>query len=146
MKSAKSTLIEYGPVFDLPLESYELLTTLHVDGEPGRKSNQRRIVQNKKTGKPMIIKGKKAMAYQQTFLDQVPEIDKMKWGSAEEPLALWAYIHYASNRPDVSTELIQDLLENAGVISNDRYIKQQFIFGAVDRENPRAEIRLYRIK
>ncbi len=142
----KVTTIQYVPALVLPPDDFELLAAFIVLGEPGRKSNQRRIVKNKKTGSPMIIKGKKAMAYEQQFMEQVPESAKQHWGSAEEPLVLWTNIHYASNRPDVSTELIQDLLEKAGVVHNDRWIKAFFTFGQIDKESPRAEIKLYRIK
>ena len=138
-------VIEFGPVWDLPAGQYELALSMTILGEPGRKSNQRRIVRNNKTGKAMLIKSQKALDYSASFLAQVPEETKRGIGGPKEPLALWAVIHYASNRPDVSTELIQDLLEKAGVISNDRHLKQLIIFGSIDRENPRVELRLYRI-
>ena len=141
----KIRVVEYCPVIELPETDFELLTALTVYGEPGRKSNQRRIVTNQSTGKPMIIKSAKAMSYESRFMQQVPEEAKIGAGSASEPLALWAHIYYASNRPDVSVELIQDLLEKAGVVKNDRWLKGFFVFGAVDKLDPRVELRIYRI-
>ncbi len=132
-------------MFYPPEGCYELLTKFTVTGEPGRKSNQRRIITNPATDKPMIIKSAKAMSYERTFLKQVPEEAKLGVGDVDHPLMLWAHIYYASNRPDVSTELLQDLLEKAGVVKNDRWLKQYMVYGAIDKENPRVELRLYRI-
>ncbi len=132
-------------MFYPPESCYELLTSFTVIGELGRKSNQRRIVTNPATDKPMIIKSAKAMSYERTFLKQVPEEAKLGVGDADHPLMLWAHIYYASNRPDVSTELLQDLLEKAEVVRNDRWFKQFMTYGAVDKENPRVELRIYRI-
>ena len=137
-------VIEFGPVWKLPEPDYDLMVEFTIQGEPGRKSNQRRIVKGK-SGKPIIIKGEKAMKYAESFLAQVPEEARLGLGDLHHPVALWAHIYYASNRPDVSTELIQDLLEKAGVVSNDRWIKTLVIFGSVDRENPRVELKLYSI-
>jgi len=131
--------------FDVP-EQYELLAEFTVLGEPGRKSNQRRIVKNKRTDKPMIIKSQKAMSYQSSFLKQITGALKNKWGSRDELLLVWAHVYYASNRPDLSAELLTDLLQQAEIISNDRWIKSHVLFGSVDKENPRTEFRLYRLK
>ncbi len=76
---------------------------------------------------------------------QVTVDQKLSLGSPEEPLALWAKIYYASARPDLSLELIQDLLQEAGVVANDRFFKQTFAFSAIDSERPRTEIRIYGI-
>lgn len=124
---------------------YEEAVRLTIAGEPGRKSNQRRIVR-RSNGTPMIIKSQKALDYEVSFLSQVPGEAKLFLGSAEEPLLLWAKIFYKSNRPDLSSELLMDQLQKAGVISNDRWIKSQMLFGGLDKENPRSEIVLYRLK
>jgi hypothetical protein len=140
----KVSVIEFGPVLELPPDDYELVTAFTVLGEPGRKSNGRRIIRGKNG--PMIIKSAKAMKYGDGFLKQVPDHAKLGIGSVKEPLALWAHIYYASNRPDISSELLQDLLEKAGVVANDRWFKQIFLFGAIDKDNPRSDLRVYRIR
>jgi hypothetical protein len=145
MASIKVTTNEFGPVPDLPASQYELVTAFTVLGEPGRKSNGRRIMMNHATGRPMLVKSKKALNYCSSFMTQVPDEAKVGMGSEKEPLALWAHIYYASNRPDVSSELLMDLLEKAGVVLNDRWIKTQVLYGAIDRLNPRVELRVYRI-
>jgi len=133
-------------VFDPPQNLYTLLTEFTVNGEPARKSNSRRLVTNTRTGKPMVIKSAKAMEYGESFLLQVPISARRMWGGSNEHMALWGEIYYASHRPDLSVELILDLLEEAKVISNDRWIKAHFLFGGVDRFNPRAHLRIYRIR
>jgi hypothetical protein len=95
--------------------------------------------------RPLIIKSKQALAYTESFLKQVPEEHKQKLGCEQKPLALWAHVHYQSNRSDLSVELLKDLLQKAGVISDDRWIKAEFLFGAIDRDNPRVELALFAI-
>lgn len=141
---SKITKISFAQPFMPPSHYYEFVLKFEVLGEPGRKSNQRRIVRGK-NGAPMIIKSEKAMNYQTKFLAQVPAEYKLGLGSKEEPLALRVVTWYKSNRPDISTELIQDLLEKAGVVSNDRWFKAVFCFGNIDSENPRSEIEIYKI-
>lgn len=138
--------------FDLPLdlstlfpERYQLLVDFTVPGNLQRKDNGRQIVWNKKTQKPMVIKSANALSYRNAFLKAVPESAVQKLGSESSPLALWANIFYQSNRSDVSVELLKDLLEKAGVISNDRWIKTHYIFGQIDRDTPRTELKLFRI-
>lgn len=134
------------PVFHPPLEHFEEALQFQVYGQPARKSNSRRIVTNRRTKKPMVIKSEAALEYSAEFLSQVPGWAKLGLGGPDEPLLLWAVVYYKSNQPDLSVELIKDLLQEAGVISNDRYIRGELLFGKVDRENPRILITLFRLK
>ena len=78
-------------------------------------------------------------------MEQVPEYAKQAYGDVDRPLALWAHVHYQSNRSDLSVELLKDLLQKAGVVSNDRWIKAELLFASIDRDNPRVEVELYAI-
>jgi len=133
-------------LFDFPKDEYELLTEFTIPGQPGRKSNSRQIVINQKTGKPMVIKSKSSIAYAEYFLINVPAEARQNWGSLEDHLAIRLVIYYASMRPDVSDELIKDLLEKSGVVKNDRYIRAGLVFGLIDKEKPRTELRIYRVR
>jgi hypothetical protein len=124
-----------------PPKEYTKLVDLVILGNLPRKSNQRRIV--KVRNKPLIIKSKQALAYTDSFLKQVPEESKLGLGDKQNPLALWAHVHYQSNRSDLSVELLKDLLEKAGVVTNDRWIKAEFLFAAIDQDHPRVELALY---
>jgi Holliday junction resolvase RusA-like endonuclease len=136
-------VIGYAPLFYPPHKGYTRLTVFSATGNLPRKSNQRRIVKVK--NRPLLIKSKNALAYEQTFMGQVPEYAKQSYGDADHPLALWAHVHYQSNRSDLSVELLKDLLEKAGVVSNDRWIKAEFLFASIDRDNPRVELALYAV-
>ena len=141
MKSNR--VICYANLILPPENKYTRLLALTITGNLPRKSNQRRIV--KVRNRPLIIKSKQALAYTESFLTQVPEASKLQLGSEQKPLCLWAHVHYQSNRSDLSVELLKDLLEKAGIVSNDRWIKAEFLFASIDRDNPRVELALYSI-
>ena len=107
-------------------------------GEPASKSNSRQIV--RMGGKPRLIKSKKALAYARQFHLQAPRMP------LREPILgdvlMWCRIHYASRRPDLDESLIMDALQAAEIIKNDRQIKAKVVLWALDRENPRSEIKL----
>jgi Holliday junction resolvase RusA-like endonuclease len=94
----------------------------------------------------MVIKSKNALKYREHFLDSVPEKYRdLNVGTLEDDLRLDIIVWYTSRRPDLSVELIKDNLEAAGVIKNDRYVREEHLYGFVDKENPRTKIQLYRI-
>jgi len=107
-------------------------------GEPASKSNQRQIV--RMGGKPRLIKSKKALSYARQFHLQAPRMP------LREPILgdvlMWCRIHYATRRPDLDESLIMDALQAAEIIGNDRQIKAKVVLWALDRENPRSEIKL----
>ena len=107
-------------------------------GEPASKSNSRQIV--RMGGKPRLIKSKKALAYARQFHLQAPRMP------LREPILgdvlMWCRIHYATRRPDLDESLIMDALQAAEIIGNARQIKAKVVLWALDRENPRSEIKL----
>ena len=122
----------------LDTENTDWLWEATILGEPASKSNQRRIV--RMGGKPRLIKSKKALAYAREFHLQAPRMP------LREPILgdvlLWCRIHYATRRPDLDESLIMDALQAAEIIGNDRQIKAKVVLWALDRENPRSEIKL----
>ena len=124
-------------------EDYELLCYFSIPGNLPRKSNNRRIVTNKKTNKPMIIKSKPSMAYLKQFAKHLPK--ELKDVSFEGDLLLVANIYYSSWRPDLSDELLCDLLQDNGVVRNDRQFMEKFLSRLKDAENPRVEAWIYQI-
>lgn len=114
---------------------------LTVLGKPPRKSNSRRIVVNRRTGKPMLIKSKDALQYTRDFAKQVPECLKLGLGSKEIPIAVMGAIYYPWWwRGDLSGELILDCLEATGVLSDDRYVVRQTWLKRCDKERPRCDL------
>lgn len=125
---------------------YELLAEFTVTGQPPRKSNQRMIVRRGRGGSPMVIKSKKAREYVDHFIASIPEeYQTLNAGTLDDDLRLDIIVWYINRRSDLSVELIKDCIEAAGIIKNDRYVREEHLYGFVDKENPRTKIRLYRI-
>jgi Holliday junction resolvase RusA-like endonuclease len=110
---------------------------LSIIGQLPRKSNSRRLVTNKSTGRAMFIKSKEALQYEKDFEQQVPRNARV---NMEGKLALRCIIYYRSNRSDLSDELLCDMLEKAGVISNDRWIFYKEQAKVIDKVFPRVEL------
>ncbi len=117
------------------------LVRFTVYGHLPRKSNRRKIARAGK--RIMLIKSKDALDYEKSFLEQVPRNAKRGYGNRDQLLALEARIYYRSWRSDVSVELLLDLLQKSGVISNDRWVREFHYIGLVDPKNPRVELTLY---
>lgn len=94
----------------------------------------------------MVIKSAAAREY----MDYVALLAKQQdiqneLGSLDNQLLLVANVYYTSRRPDLSVELLLDALEKAGVVKNDRYVREQIIGARVDKERPRTELWLFSI-
>ena len=100
------------------------------------KSNSRQLVWRGK--RPAFIKSPKARRYvRKAVLQILPPARPF-----DQPVRLDATIFYASERPDLDESLIMDVLQAAGVVKNDRLIREKHIAHAIDRDRPRAEIRI----
>lgn len=104
-------------------------------GEPASKANQRRLVRN--GGVPRFIKSAKAIAYAEAFAMQCPRLNPLLDGD----LAVHITIYYASRRPDLDESVILDAMQGL-IYVNDRQVKAKHVYWGLDRENPRAEIRV----
>lgn len=113
---------------------------LSIQGQPPRKSNSRRIVRNKKTGKPLMIKSRKALGWLEAAAWQIPEEAKRKVGSPDQPLRIEFFVRYETRMPDLSTELILDMLQKNGVIRDDRYVFEKIEHKIIDREDPGVDL------
>jgi|TARA_E500000318_G_scaffold106165_1_gene113850 Holliday junction resolvase RusA-like endonuclease len=109
-----------------------------IIGEPASKANSRRAVVI--GGKPRFIKSSKALGYSSMFKQQLIGPGE-NW---EEDVAVEITIYYASRRPDLDESLILDLLQGYAY-KNDRQVKEKHIFWGLDKENPRAEIKIWKI-
>ncbi|HDY67902.1 hypothetical protein LCGC14_3142890 [marine sediment metagenome] len=113
-----------------------------IYGQAYSKANRRQLVINKKTKKPMFIKNEKALLYVESFKAQVV------WGydTIKCKVALHCKMYYKTQRPDLDESLVMDCLEKAGVIENDRLIREKHIYHFIDKENPRVDIELKEIE
>lgn len=116
------------------------LIRLTIKGQPPRKSNDRRIVVNRRTGKPMSIKSKAALEWVEYALRTIPAEARQGVGSPTQPLCITYFVRYRTRAADLSVELIKDALEKAGVISNDRYVFEDHALKFIDKENPGVDI------
>lgn len=106
-----------------------------IYGEPASKANSRKIVRF--GNRPGIIKSEKARGYLQLVAMQVRPLPELLDG----PLSFTATIYYASHRPDLDPSVILDALQGR-IYKNDRQVREMHLFHAIDRERPRAEIRI----
>ena len=111
-----------------------------IFGEPASKSNSRRLVSIK--GKPRVIKSKKALEYSKNFENQAKPPDVPVEGDVRLEVTIW----YRTRRPDLDPSLIMDLLQKVQVIENDRQIKEIHAVHRLDKENPRADITIAKLK
>jgi len=113
---------------------------INILGEPASKANSRQIVMI--SGRPAVIKSKKAREYAKLFNDQcalMPSIDLL-----EGDLWIEIEIFYKTRRPDLCEDLILDLLQGIAY-TNDRQIKEKHVYHGLDKQNPRSIIRIGKI-
>lgn len=106
-------------------------------GQPYSKANSRRLVTNRRTGRPMFIKSDAAFGYAKAFKLQCPKLPALISGD----ISFTAHIYYGSRRPDLDESLLMDLCQGL-IYENDRQIKAKHIFGYVDKNNPRSVIKI----
>lgn len=127
----------------LPPDRYKLLLQFSILGHLPRKSNSRIAIVRK--GKPRVILSKEARDYNKDMARQVTGDMKLGVGSLKVNLAIQACVFYRSRRSDLSIELFLDTMQREGIIKDDRYVVEQFLYGYVDKHNPRVNARLYEI-
>lgn len=126
-------------------EGYKLLVEGVVYGQQPSMKNRNRIVHSK--GKTMIIHSKEVYAYERSFEEQAknhPEW-KIKAGSADQMLALYASVWYKSRLSDLSVDLIKDLFQKNETINNDRWIIEEHLWNGISKTAPRIHFRIYEI-
>ena len=62
-------------------------------------------------------------------------LDPLMEGDLRVTIKIW----YASRRPDLDASLIFDLMQDC-IYLNDRQVREQHLYWALDKDNPRSEI------
>jgi len=124
----------------MSIEKSEEIWDQTIIGEPASKANSRRLVTI--GGKPRVIKSKKALDYSKQFEKQARPPAQPITGDVKMAVKIW----YKTRRPDLDPSLIMDLLQKVGVIENDRQIKEIHAVHALDKENPRSEVRITKLR
>ena len=109
-----------------------------VQGEPASKANSRKIVLFGK--RPALIKSEKARKYVKQFESQCEVLDALFEGDVGVEMTIF----YCTRRPDLDESLILDCMEKK-IYGNDRQVKEKIIRHGLDKENPRAVIRVYEL-
>lgn len=117
-------------------------------GELTSMKNSRRNVTNRATGKSMSIKSAKALNYWHSATLQLP-----KFKPFTGPVRVTIHAYYATERPDLDVSVLLDVMQSRytgkgkarklcmeGVIENDRQVREQHFYHAIDAKNPRAEV------
>jgi hypothetical protein len=91
------------------------------------------------------VLGKQEQAYANLFAKQVARIkERMSVFPLDDPDYLWIFdLYYQRTSADVSPELIFDLMQEHGLITNDNNIRSYMCRGHIDREVPRAIISIF---
>jgi len=84
-----------------------------------------------------------AVSFERDFLLQVPATYRdLKLGTPQLPLRAEIHVWYPTLKNDLDCALVYDLLQKAGVIANDRYIREKHEFAGIDPANPRVMVRI----
>ena len=111
--------------------------TVTILGQPASKSNRRRWVKNRKTGKMLSIKSPEALAYEQSVKAQVIRIAPLFLAPIKATIHIWYKTHQSDLDPSTLLAALQDRL-----YANDRAIKEMHLFHHIDKVNPRATVTL----
>ena len=109
-----------------------------INGEPASKANSRKIVLFGK--RPALIKSEKARKYVKQFEAQCEPLSALFEGDVGVEMTIF----YVTRRPDLDESLILDCMEKK-IYGNDRQVKEKVIRHGLDKENPRAVIRVYEL-
>lgn len=110
--------------------------TFVIFGEPASKANSRKLVTL--GGRPAFIKSQKARDYVTEFQRQCRNQVKVM---TDRDVRVELMIHYASRRPDLDESVILDAMQGI-VYVNDRQVKQRMAYWGLDKDMPRAVIRV----
>lgn len=104
-------------------------------GQPPLKSNQYRIITIH--GHGSLAKTQATKKYEESFFMQCG----IRNANIDKRFKLTIDVYFASDRPDLDNALkvVEDCLQNAHVIKNDRLCAEIHARKLIDKENPRIE-------
>lgn len=120
-------------------------------GQAASKANSRKIVNNPKTGRAMVIKSKEARKFMDDARRQIPPACRVR---LQGPVAVVLHIHYKTERPDLDESIVLDAMQDvckeghllqAGVYVNDRQVRWKLVVHHIDARNPRVEVEVHSI-
>lgn len=118
---------------------------LVIHGNVKQKKNNKRVVYNKKTGKPFIMTDKTTSDYIKDAIKQLKD-QFVGLKISGYPINVQMSFYYGTrHRKDIdnSATTILDCMKEAGVIEDDSvdYVNELYVcFSGYDKEDPRVEI------
>ena len=118
---------------------------LVISGDCPSKKNNKRIVTNKKTGKPFIISSERHNTWESTALSELKQ-QFSGYKVSGYPIGITAIFYNGSKRrKDLDNQIssVLDVMVKAEVIEDDNvnFVDSiQLQYGGVDKESPRVEI------
>ena len=109
-----------------------MIFKFEILGQTYSKANSRR-----KTRSGLIIKSKEALQYEHDFALQCPVLNKF----IEGYIKVEAFVFYRSHRCDLDISLILDGMQGR-IYKNDNKVKEHILRSWVDKNNPRAYIKV----
>lgn len=106
-------------------------------GQLCSKSNSRRLVMRGKT--PAIIKSQESLDFVEDFVKAFKDPNRPAY---EDDVCLVVKAHYEDRRRDLDIALLQDALQAAGIIKNDRQVIEIHAIRRINKEKPRTWFRL----
>jgi|SRR6185436_10814218 len=94
----------------------------------------------------ITVPNPECQVFERDFGYQVPVTAKKAIGSLTQPVRARITVYYPSMRSDLDCAYVYDLLQQNGVVSNDRYIRYKEEIARIDKKNPRVEIELEEIQ
>lgn len=118
------------------------VTRIVLTGRPITKKNHQTIARNRRTGRPYVLQSERYRQYEEDCLKQLMACRARFAGPVRMKCLYWMPNRRGS--PDLLglLQATADILEEAGVIDNDRNVVSfdgSRIMG-VDKQNPRVEI------
>jgi hypothetical protein len=132
------------------------VATFTIFGEMASGKNSREVVVSRASFKPMVIKSRKARDWWHAATLQLRELGLLRLDGEPiftEPVRLTVRAFYASERPDLDGAVLKDVMQSrytrkgkkrvrciVGLYDNDRLVREEHYYHAIDAENPRAEV------
>jgi Holliday junction resolvase RusA-like endonuclease len=103
------------------------------------------MVQKGKKPRAILYKSAELKSYEKSFIEEIPENCKVDMIG---DLNMAVVCYFSSRRPDVdnAAKSILDCLQKGGVIRNDRSVMKLTLIKELDKDNPRVDIAIKRIR
>lgn len=113
-----------------------------IIGKVPAKSSRRRIITNRRTGKPMILSSQDCLQYERDFAAQILKGYKNKFDEKERlEIVLWVWTENYRQDIDSFPKIILDCLQKNEIIINDNRIDRMLVVREIGKPKARIKIK-----